>query len=123
VLAFVLADAVYQDRESGKYVIAGTFSRLVAGPLPRALDRTVAIYSSLTGVVGVVRVELQYETEAGESLARSSPLTVTCTDARAVIELGVPVPSLPLPAAGAYRMVLLVDDQRLATLPLDVSDR
>ena len=32
--AMVLADHVYQDRQTGKYIIAGTFSQIIFGSVP-----------------------------------------------------------------------------------------
>jgi hypothetical protein len=118
--AFLLAEAVYQDIDTGKHVIAGTFARLFVPKLPGELGRPVSAYCALTGVIDSVQIAMQFETDAGEVLIRSSPTTLTCTDPRLLVEFGFAVPSLPFPGAGWYQLVLLVGDQRFATLALEV---
>jgi hypothetical protein len=118
--AFLLADAVYQDHETGKHVIAGTFARLVVPHMPGELDRTVSAYCAFAGVLGNAEVAMQFETETGEILTRSNALMLTCSDPRLLVEFALPVPSLPVPSAGWYRMVLMLNGQRLATLMLEL---
>jgi hypothetical protein len=77
--AFLVADAVYQDRETGKHVIAGTFARLVVPSVPGELGRAIATYCALIGVSGSVQVTMQFEAAGGDVLLRSSALTLTCT--------------------------------------------
>jgi hypothetical protein len=119
--AFLVADAVYQDRETGKHVIAGTFARLIVPSVPGELGRGIATYCALTGVAGSVQVTLQFETAHGDVLLRSSGLTLTCTNPGLLVEFAIAVPALPLPDAGSFQLVLLLDDQRFATYAIEVS--
>ena len=119
--ALLLADAVYQDLDSGKHVIAGTFARLFVPRFPGVLGHPVTAYCALTGVVDSVELAMQFETEAGKVLTRSSPATLTCTDPRLLVEFAFTVPALPFPEPGWYRLVLLLGGQRFGTLALEVT--
>jgi hypothetical protein len=118
--AFLLADSVYQDRESGKYIIVGTFARLFVPSVPGHLGRTVAAYCALLGIQGTVSVTMQFETGAGEAIICSSPLTLTCDNPDLLVEFCFPIPSLPLESTGLFRLALIVDGVRVATYELDV---
>ena len=119
--SFLVADEVYQDRETGKHVIAGTFARLIVPRVPGELGRSVATYCALLGVAGSVQVTMQFETADGEVLIRSSPRTLTCTHPDLLVEFAFTVPSLPLPHAGRFCLVLLLDEQRFATHAIEVA--
>lgn len=117
VQAFVLADAVYRDRATGKHVVAGTFTRLVARAFPCDFVRPVDAYVALVGLEGTCAVALRFAAD-DEVLRRSTALEVTGRDPRDVIEVVFPIPSLPLPRAGWYRLEVLVDDVVLGDLGL-----
>jgi len=119
--AFLVADAVYQDRETGKHVIAGTFARLVVQSVPGELGRAIATYCALIGVSGSVQVSMQFEAAGGDVLLRSSALTLTCTNPDLLVEFAIPVPALPLPRAGAFQFVVLLDGRSFATHAIEVA--
>lgn len=123
VQAFLLADAVFQDRATGKHVIAGTFTHLTVPGFPAVHSAPIAAFVALTGLDGAVTLALRLVAPSGRVVIKSSAVEITCTDRRLLVELGFPVPSLPLPEAGWYRLDLLLDDAELATLAFDVEAR
>ncbi|HEX3762701.1 MAG TPA: hypothetical protein VHW23_28595 [Kofleriaceae bacterium] len=112
---------MYQDRETGKHVIAGTFARLVVPNVPGELGRGIAMYCALIGVSGSVQVTMQFETASGDVLLRSSALTLTCTNPDLLVELAIPVPALPLPHAGTFQFALALDGRSFATHAIEVA--
>jgi hypothetical protein len=119
--ALLVADAVYQDRETGKHVIAGTFARLFVPTLPGELGRGIAAYCALVGISRSTQVTMQFETVGGDVLIRSSPLTLTCTNPDLLVEFAIPIPALPLPHPGTFQLVLLLDAKRFATHAIEVA--
>jgi hypothetical protein len=120
VQAFLLADAVYQDRESAKFIIAGTFARLFVPSVPGQLGRAVAAYCAVLGIKGTVQVTMQYETGGGEAILSSSPMSLTCNDPDLLVEFAFPIPGLPIEATGLYRLALMIDGARVATHEFDI---
>jgi hypothetical protein len=139
--ALVLADHVYQDKLTGKMVIAGTFGRAyfvkaaakqpaetsgaseqVAGQPRKLMWHEVAragspfAYISLTEIRGVVPIELRFvDLEENIVLIRAE-LSVTAKSPLDTAEFTVPLPPLPIPHAGIYALELLTNDEPLGAL-------
>lgn len=120
VQAILLADHVYQDRETGKYVVAGTFNQLRGQEFPCELVAPVQVFCALTSVSAPIAVSLRFVSSADEVVMSSSAVTIACTDPRQTIELALPVPSLHVPAPGWYRLVLLIDETPRGFVRLEV---
>jgi hypothetical protein len=108
--AVVLADRVYQDRETGKHVVAGTFNEVTAHEFPCEYAVPVQLYCVLTGVSEPLSIAMRFVATDDHVVMRSSAVTIRCSDPLETIELALPVPSLVLPAAGWYRLEVLLDD-------------
>jgi hypothetical protein len=137
--ALVLADHIYQDKSTGKMVIAGTFNRLLiikpsesSGEKPNNIDmphegprklgmheicRTGSPYAyiSLTGVHGSVPLELRYVDLLDNKLLFVIQFNVSCEDPLKSIEANVAIPPLPTPHAGAYALELLSNNELLGS--------
>jgi hypothetical protein len=120
VQAVVMADHVYQDRDTGKYVVAGTFHQLRASAFPCELTTPIHAFCVLTSVAAPIAVSMQLVSPDGNVVMSSSALTVTCLDPQQMIEFAFPVPSLQLPVPGWYRLVLLIDDTPRGSARLEV---
>jgi hypothetical protein len=140
--ALVLADNVYVDRMTGKFIIAGTFTHLfVFNPIPQpdaTADPVVGgmrklgphevfstgspfAYISLTNVRGKVPLELRY-VDLGENTAMLKfELAVEGDDPLKTIEMAVRLPRLP-PKIGTYALELLADDELLGSHRVSVID-
>jgi hypothetical protein len=119
--ALLLADQIYQDRESGKYVVAGIFHQINVPGFPTTLERSVGLFVSLTGVSNDANVELTFVDPAdGTVLMRNRSLRVTWDDAETPVEFALEIPPLPLPHPGRYRLQLAVDGTELGASLLSV---
>lgn len=132
VQALILADYVYQDKQTGKKVIAGTFNRLVlrkkkaTGDVAEEVERKTwdevretgspFAFISLTDVRSPVDLELRYVNLSDNRVLLQTSFKATCHDPLQTLEAVVPVPRLPIPAPGTYALELLHDNEILGAL-------
>jgi hypothetical protein len=129
--AILLAEHVYQDRSTGKFVIAGTFNRIrvtpnstipelqstSAGPVraPGMTAGSPTVYLSVTGIHGEAQLELRYTDLVDDSILFKCDLGVVAKDPLATAEIGLPLPPLPTPHAGTYALELLWNGEILGS--------
>jgi hypothetical protein len=125
--ALVVADHVYQDQQTGKKVICGTFNtfrfsrKLPVNELqaPDGTKQTVIAgggqsgspyaYVNLTDVCDGTKLRLQFVNLNKNVVLFGTELTIGNTNRLATIELVFPLPRLPIQEAGAYALELLCD--------------
>jgi hypothetical protein len=131
--ALVLADRIYDDKGSGKKVIAGTFNRLIVlrhrdepEVLPKGEASLVKIpaggmqagspyaYLSLTEMRGEANLVLRYVQLKGleHEAVFQTELQVRCEDPLRTVELVVPLPTLP-PIPGVFALEVLCENELL----------
>lgn len=131
--AMVLADHVYQDRMTGKFIIAGTFSAIIrqnppnlqtdsAGeilhPIPigaMASAGSPYLYLALVEVIGQVPLILKFIDLADASLLFEANIIVGSTDPLLVAEYVIPMPQLPIAKSGNFSLDLLHDNEILGS--------
>lgn len=132
--ALLLADHVYDDKLTGKKVIAGTFNMIVVGqikPKEAADGKTVSIpggmsvgspyaYFSLTDVVGRLDLDMRYVDLTDHKVLLKAGIAVQCEDRLATIEGVLPMPALPTPHPGVYALELLCSDELIGSLRVTV---
>lgn len=122
--ALVVADYVYQDRLTGKMVVAGIFHNIqffskdavqkeaqVRGGMPvmqtgYATGSPFA-YVSLTELRGEYKFNLRYVDLSNESVIFQIGFDVTCQDPLESVEGRIPLPMLPSDKAGTFALELL----------------
>lgn len=134
--AMVLADHVYRDASSGKYIIAGTFNTLWQGkqqPLPDdpALPNEIAgkgkryanpsgvagsphVYLAMTDVHRQVSLDLRYINLADSSVLLEAQIELKSTDPVSMVEYGFPLPMLPI-SPGQFSLDLLYEGEILGS--------
>ena len=142
--AMVLADHVYRDAGTGKFIIAGTFSALCQGqqkPLPQQPDRPSEItgprqtfanppgkagspylYLALTGVHGHVSLGLRYINLADSSVLMEGQIDITSIDPVAMTEHSFALPMLPL-SVGQFSLDLLYEGEILGSWRVTVKQQ
>jgi hypothetical protein len=119
--ALLLADHIYRDEGSGKYVIAGTFYQLNVAAFPITFARTIGVFVSLSGLKGKTSIDLEFvDTSSGEVLMRTQSIEVSCDDPDLPVEFAVEVPPLPLPHAGRYLFRLAADGTVVGAVAVSV---
>ena len=122
--ALVLADHVYEDRRTGKMVIAGTFGKLWAAEFPARLGRTTQAYICLTDLQGPLSLSLRYrDLKTNELLLRSPDIEVQCENPLATVQIVAEVPPFPMPHEGFYAFDLHAGDELLGSLRIEVGKR
>ncbi|KAB8141287.1 hypothetical protein F8S13_19520 [Chloroflexia bacterium SDU3-3] len=117
--ALLLADHIYQDRESGKYVISGTFHQLNVAAFPATFPRTIGLFVSMSGLAGSTDIGISLvDVTTGDTLVSTQPLGIRCDSPDAVVSFGVELPPLLLPHAGCYHVQLAVNGSVIGHTPV-----
>ncbi|MGQ9573923.1 MAG: hypothetical protein ACUVUC_01270 [Thermoguttaceae bacterium] len=133
--ALLLADHVYQDKATGKKVIAGTFNQLnlskikpapqeppqASGPRqlsPAEVTRlgSPTVFISLTDVRGPIELELRYVDLADNGVLLRARFPIQSDDPLKTVEAIVPMPPLPAPHPGVYALELVYNEEPLGAL-------
>lgn len=129
--ALLLADRIYEDRETRKKIIAGIFNGMVLvkhqpketeGPkgkkitVPGGLQAgSPYAYVSLTDVRGECNFKLQYVFLEDHRVLISCDVHLNSDDPIRTYEIVVPLPSLPTPEPGVYALELLYENELLGS--------
>jgi len=130
--ALVLADRVYEDKLSGKKIIAGTFNRVLIGASPvkevqfpdgskqqqlvgGVHSGSPYAYVSLTDLSQETKLTLQFVNLSKNSVLLSTSLGVNCPDRLTTVELVFPLPPLPISEPGVYSLELLYENEILGS--------
>ncbi len=137
--SLLLADKIYEDRATGKKVVAGIFHKLffqkqtlvrevVEGGEKRVLipggmqSGSPSCYISLTDVSGRVKFELRYVSLKDETVLLKTGFLVESEDRLGTVEIILPLPTLPTLYAGVFALELLADDEPLGSLRVIVEE-
>jgi hypothetical protein len=140
--ALLLADHVYQDKATGKTVVAGVFDEVrFTRPSPVSTEPTGGqpdermipvqdvqqagspyAYINLREVRAGTSIELRFVgLESNEVFFRSNPLQIPCEDPLRRVELVVPIPRLPT-IPGTYAFEVLCEDELIGSHRIVVSE-
>ncbi|NLE37865.1 MAG: hypothetical protein GX621_07560 [Pirellulaceae bacterium] len=133
--ALLLADYVYQDKRTGKKIVAGIFHTLLvrqpkdshdietpAEPTTEPRRQIISlpdversgspyVYISLTDVRNTIQLKLRYVSlETHLALFETGSFAVTSNSPIDIVEVFLPVPTLP-PTPGVYALELLCEDE------------
>ena len=120
VLAMVLADSVLHDLASGKFVIQGTYSVIMASAFP-VIHPALAVYFAITNGHGMtpVAIRLIDVDEAREPIFALAG-EVDFADPLQVVEHVFAARRVRFPEPGEYRLQLFAADQLLRERRLQV---
>ncbi len=121
--ALLLADHIYCDHGTGKYVIAGTFYQLNVAGVPATFGRSVGAFVSLSGLSGKTRIHLEFVDPAnGDVLLRTRSFDIACSDPASPVEFGVEIPPLPLPHTGCFPFRLFANGEPVGCVSVIVRE-
>lgn len=114
--AILLCDAVLSDPFSRKSAIVGIFENFIVPAFP-GMTTPFFVFMQMTNGIGryQITVEIRRLGHGGqdETIARASVAEMEFKDRAAKSVLIIPVPPLPLPAAGEYDFIVLADGQEI----------
>ena len=138
--ALVMADHIYQDQQTGKKVICGTFNtfRFSRKPpvteveAPDGTKQTVVAggghsgspyaYVNLTDVVEGTKLRLQFVNLTKNVVLFGTELVIANVDRLATVELVFPLPRLPIQEAGAYALEVVCDSEVIGSCRITAQD-
>lgn len=104
--ALLLADHVYDDRATGKKVIAGTINSVAVSEV----ELRACAYVSLTGVHAAALLRLKYTDLENDKALREFEIDIISAEPLDIIELAVPSAPLPAPRGGSYVLELFAQN-------------
>jgi hypothetical protein len=119
VKSFLIADAVLQDRLTGKWSIIGVFDRVMAPSFP-VVHPTVALYLRLSDAQGKYKIRVEFRDASDRRVGLFEGIELEVKDAAQAIEVGLPTHMLPLEKPGKYQFQLFINDEFLSSAELSV---
>lgn len=138
--SLLIADHVYQDRASGKRIIAGVFNKLyfqravpakkLLNPEGKEVDAVLggaqagspSFYISLVGIHGRTPLSLRYVELKNSKVWFGLEFVVECRDPLEVVEIVLGLPPLPTPHEGVFALELLYDNEMLGSCRVTVEE-
>jgi len=119
VKSFLIADAVLQDRLTGKWSIIGVFDRVMAPSFP-VVHPTVALYLRLSDAQGKYKIRVEFRDDTDRRVGLFEGIELEVKDAAQAIEVGLPTHMLPLEKPGKYQFQLFINDEYSSSAELTV---
>jgi len=119
VNSLILADHVYRDGESGKWVIAGTFNNIFTNTLPIQYP-LMDVFFQITNVHQPVDLHLRIEQADSGRVVLDVGGPISSPSKLDVVEKKVSLMGFPLEQAGKYWVQLLSNEEILTQAPLQV---
>jgi len=126
LLALLVADNVYRDARTGKYIISGTFNKLFFSRTnlnqPVMVDGKQRLlggmdsgspyaYLCLSDVRGDTKLMLRYVDLADNSQLFEGEIRVTAQSPLDSVEAILPLPRLPVPHPGIFALEILYENE------------
>ncbi len=119
VQSFLVCREIFQDKQTGEYLLLGPVSGLTLSAFPAALR--LSLYIRLTGAHGSYRLAVQLRDQDGGKVGECpGPDNVHPSDPLAPCQICWRNLGLYFPRPGRYDLILLANDEDLAHYALDV---
>lgn|SRR2546422_6806857 len=119
ITSFLIADAVIQDRLTGKWTVVGIFDKIY-GPAFPCVHPTLALYLKFADAQGRYRVRVEFRDEDDKVVCAREGIEFEVKDRLHGGDFGVTTHGLPLQKPGRYQFQLYLNDQFAASAALDV---
>ncbi len=116
--ALIVADAIYRDVLSAKWILAGVFNRILAPALPVVQD--MAVFFQVTNVSKPVDLRLRIEQEEAGELLLDFGGPISAESPLEVIERNIQLRGMKFPAFGKYWVQLVSREEILIRAPVYV---
>lgn len=118
-LALLIADQVYQDRETGKWIVAGIFSTIGFPSLPGSQD-SIELFFQVTNVSKPVDLRLRIEHSDGDTVLLDVGGPIRANSPLDVMASKVVLRKVPFVKEGKYWVMLKSGEEILTQVPLYV---
>jgi len=121
VRAILLADQVYQDQQTGKFVVAGTFDQIFVPEFPGTHGST-SLYINLGDFHGSHELGVRLiRLEDGFEMGNSGSLEIQQDDRARHAEFHVRLPPMEFDRAGPYSIEVVWDGQLIGECRIQVA--
>jgi len=121
VRAILLADEVYQDLHTGKFIIAGTFDQIFVPEFP-GTHASTSLYINLGDFHGSHELAVRLvRLEDGFEMGRSGVIQIQQEDRARHEEFKVQLPPMEFERAGPYAIEVMWDDSLLGECRIQVA--
>lgn len=128
VLAMVLADAILHDMATGKFIIQGTFSIIIASTFPWT-HPVIAVYAAITNGHGKTPIKLRLaDVDDSRDPVYENEAVVDFADPIVVAEMVMVLRNVVFPEPGEYCLQLYgagtpLMERRLQVVPIPSADQ
>jgi len=119
VKSFLIADVVIQDRMTGKWSVIGVFDRILSPAYP-VIHPSVAFYVKMGDLQGRYRIKVEFRDETDKKVGVIEGPPIDVKEVAQSFELGIGLANVKLERPGKYQFQLFVNDEFIASAPLDV---
>ena len=119
--SFVLAEAVYQEAQTGKKIIAGTFHNVISPKFPVVLPSAM-VYMALTGAHGTPNFQIRLvDLRDDLVLMETPPLPAQVENPLATAEVILRINGFQFPHPGQYDLEAYCNGERMVGLRISVA--
>jgi hypothetical protein len=119
VKAFLIADAVIQDRLTRKWTVVNVFDQIFAPQFP-AWHPSMALYVKLADARGRYVVRVEFRDASDVVVSKIEGITVEASGPAHSAEFGLTAQGLPLKEPGRYQFQLFLNEEYAAAVSLEV---
>ena len=117
--ALLMADNIYQDVSSKKFILSGLFHQINTSELPFILSCSFGIFISVSGLIGLSAIKFEIiDLTTNTSLASMSSIEINSPDATIPVCFGIEVPPFEIYNAGRHEVNLEINQHLVHSSPL-----
>ena len=120
-VAFLVCDQVSEDRTTRKTTVVGVFDAVGVREFPGA-HSPAALYIKLIDCEGHYECKIEFVRVSTQEVLIEFEGSLESSNRQAYVEMAIPVPSLPLPAAGQYEFRLWMNDMFISNIRFEARE-
>ncbi|AXG71102.1 hypothetical protein KORDIASMS9_03357 [Kordia sp. SMS9] len=119
VEALLLADNIYQDVSSRKFILSGLFHQINVPTLPFMLTSSFGIFVSISGFEGEIQLKLTIiDKKSKTPKTATSSFEMKSVDKNIPVSFGLEVPPFEIQNVGLYGIDLEINEELVHSAPL-----
>lgn len=112
VNSVLLADYIYQDISSSKFILSGVFYQFNVPIVPFKLQKSFGIFISISGFQGIATITIKIiDEKSGTVLIDTSSIEITSDDISIPVSFGLEVPPFQVYNYGKHTINLEINNE------------
>lgn len=117
--ALLLADNIYQDVSSKKFILSGIFHQINTATLPFKLANSFGIFISVSNLTDLAKISIQIvDPTTNQSLAGIDAIEINGSNVNIPVTFGIEVPPFEIHNAGKHFVSIKINNQLVHSAPL-----